>query len=148
MSRRGERALGAGFVLVGIAAAALATGFGQGTETGGPTARFFPVLLGLLTTGLGAAIALRAPSGAAAVTPPEGLLRALGTLVVLFAYLAVFERLGFLLATAPSLALLLVVFGERRWPVVASVAVVATAAAYAVFAVWLGVPLPAGLAGR
>ncbi len=148
MSRRGERALGAGFAVVGIAAAALATGFGQGTETGGPSARFFPVVLGLLTTGLGAAIALRSSPGPAAVTPPEGLVRAVGTLVVLLAYVAAFERLGFLLATAPSLALLLVVFGERRWPVLASVAVVATAAAYGVFAVWLGVPLPAGLAGR
>ncbi len=148
MSRRGERALGAGFAVVGIAAAALATGFGQGTETGGPSARFFPVVLGLLTTGLGGAIALRSSPGPAAVTPPEGLVRAVGTLVVLLAYVAAFERLGFLLATAPSLALLLVVFGERRWPVLASVAVVATAAAYGVFAVWLGVPLPAGLAGR
>jgi hypothetical protein len=59
-----------------------------------------------------------------------------------------FGRLGFLLATVPFLALLLLVYGERRWPVVLAVAVGATGVSYALFAVWLGVPLPPGPFGR
>jgi hypothetical protein len=70
------------------------------------------------------------------------------TLGTLGAYVLALERLGFLLATVPFLTVLLLVYGERRWPVVLAVALGATAATYALFAMWLGVPLPPGILGR
>ena len=69
------------------------------------------------------------------------------TLGAIVAYVLALGRLGFLLATAPFLAVLLLAYGERRWPVVLAVALGATGATYALFAVWLGVPLPRGLLG-
>ena len=48
----------------------------------------------------------------------------------------------------PFLAVLLLAYGERRGTVVVTVALAATGVTYALFAVWLHVPLPAGLLGR
>ena len=60
------------------------------------------------------------------------------------AYTLLLDRLGFLLATTALLAVLMRMYGERRWAVALSVAVCATGAAYGLFAGWLKVPLPPG----
>jgi hypothetical protein len=147
----GARAVGLGMALLGVTAVALASRLGEGTETGGPGTRFLPVLLGAFLALLGAVVAWRpGPPGGGQAEPvaPGGRARAAWTLATVIGYVLVLERLGFLLATAPFLVVLLLAYGEWRWPVVASVALAATAATYALFAVWLNVPLPSGLLGR
>jgi putative tricarboxylic transport membrane protein len=148
----GGRAVALGLAVLGVGSLVLAVGLPQGTEHGGPGTRFLPLLLGGIVVALGVAVALRpgGPGGepAAERMAPDGRRRALWTLGAIVAYVLALERLGFLLATAPFLAILLGAYGERRWTVALAVAVAATGATYALFAAWLGVPLPAGLLGR
>lgn len=148
--RGGDRALGLAVGALGVAAAAWGLGLPEGTETGGPGTRFLPVTLGALLAVLGGAVALAPPAGAApgpSAAARGGAARVAGTLVALAVYTVAFEPLGFLVATTLGLAGLLVVFGERRPLVVAAVAVVATGATYALFGLWLKVPLPKGVLG-
>jgi putative tricarboxylic transport membrane protein len=144
----GARVTGAGAALVGLLAAAEALRLAEDTLTGGPGTRFLPVTLGLIVAGLGGAVALRPARGRPeAEAPPGGRLRIAATVVGLVLYALAFERLGFGVASAIVVALLLVFYGERRWPVVVVVAVGAAGVTWAVFAWWLGVPLPPGLLG-
>ena len=149
MKPDGERVMGVAAVLVGLAAVAESLRLTEDTLTGGPGTRFLPLSLGLIIAVLGGAIALRPARGRAAEAPAGagGRLRIGATLAGLVLYALGFERLGFLVSTAMFVALLLVFYGERRWPVVLAVAVGAAGATYAVFARWLGVPLPPGILG-
>jgi hypothetical protein len=135
---------------LGVAVVGGALGLPEGTETGGPGARFLPAVLGGLLVLLGGAVAVRVAGRAGDGSPgsrPGGWARAGGILGALVAYTVAFERLGFPAATVLVLAALLVTHGERRAWVVVAVALAATAATYGVFAVWLKVPLPRGLLG-
>jgi putative tricarboxylic transport membrane protein len=149
----GARAVGAGMAALGAAVVALAGRLAPGTDTGGPGAGFLPALLGVVLVGLGAAVALRrAPPAAPGATGAGaaargGMGRAAWTVAAAAAYVALLEPLGFVLATVPFLLLLLVLHGERRWPVALAVALAATGATYALFGFWLRVPLPEGLLG-
>ena len=149
MKLAGDRAVGAAMAAVGLVAVALGSQLREGTATGGPGARFLPVLLGLLVAVLGVGIAFRpvVPEGDADAPASGGPGRVAWTLGALVAYVLVLGRLGFLLATAPFLVVLLLAYGEQRWAVVLAVALGATGATYALFAVWLGVPLPRGVLG-
>jgi putative tricarboxylic transport membrane protein len=142
----GGRVVGLGMTLLGLAAIALATRFREGTATGGPGTRFLPVLVAVVVIVLGAALALRPSAARDASEPlePDGARRAIWTLGTVLAYVLAFGRLGFVLATVPFLAVLLLAYGEQRWPVVLAVALGATGVTYTLFAVWLGVPLPPG----
>src|SRR3990167_1109200 len=144
MKPDGERVMGVAAVLVGVVAIAESLRLTEDTLTGGLGTRFLPLSLGLIIAVLGGAIALRPARGRAAQAPAGagGRLRIGATLVGLVLYALVFERLGFLISSSAFVALLLVFYGERRWPVVLVVAVGAAVATYAVFARWLGVPLP------
>ncbi|OGL17367.1 MAG: hypothetical protein A3F92_03820 [Candidatus Rokubacteria bacterium RIFCSPLOWO2_12_FULL_71_22] len=145
----GERVMGIAAVLVGLLAVAESFRLAEDTLTGGPGPRFLPVSLGLIVAVLGGAIAVRPSPGRPREAPagPGARRRIAATLSGLVLYALAFERLGFLIASSAFLALLLVLYGERRWLVVLAVAVGAAAATYAVFARWLGVPLPPGLLG-
>lgn len=142
--------MGLATVLVGLGAVAGAVSLPEGTPTGGPGPRFLPVSLGLIVAALGGVIVARPGRSRPRDAPPNpgARPRMAATVVGLGLYALVFERLGFLLSTAACVAVLLVFYGERRWPVVAAVAVGAAGATYAVFAWWLGVPLPPGVLGR
>lgn len=147
----GSRIMGAAAAVVGAVAAALAWGLEEGTATGGPGARFLPLLLGGLMILLGAMIAF-GPDGGRSARPappaeadPGSGRRALMTVGAMGAYTLVLDRLGFLLATSALLVVLVRAYGERRWVVVLSVALCATGAAYGLFAGWLKVPLPPGV---
>jgi hypothetical protein len=148
----GARLMGAGAAALGAVTVALAWGLPEGTATGGPSTRFLPVLLGGLMILLGAIIAV-GPTGARSAgaataegeTGVAGHGRALGTVTLMGVYALLLDRLGFLLATTALLAVLIRMYGERRWTVVLGLAAGATGAAYAVFAGWLKVPLPPGL---
>jgi putative tricarboxylic transport membrane protein len=147
MKPDGERVMGVAAVLVGLVAVAESLRLTEDTLTGGLGTRFLPLSLGLIIAVLGGAIALRPARGRAAEAPAGagGRLRIAATLAGLVLYALVFERLGFLISSSAFVALLLVFYGERRWPVVLAVAVGAAVATYAVFARWLGVPLPPGI---
>lgn len=149
MKLDGERLMGVAAVVVGLIAVSESLRLTEDTLTGGPGTRFLPASLGLIVAVLGGAIALRPPRGRPEEAPAglAGLLRIAATLVSLVLYALVFERLGFLVSTSMFVALLLVLYGERRWLVVIAVAVGAAGATYAVFARWLGVPLPPGILG-
>lgn len=149
MKLDGERVMGVAAALLGLGAVAGGLRLAEDTLTGGPGPRFLPVSLGVIVAVLGGAIAVRPSRRPSAETPAglEGRLRIAATLAGLLLYAVVFERLGFLVSTAAFVALLLVLYGERRWPVVLAVAVGAAGATYAVFARWLGVPLPPGILG-
>jgi putative tricarboxylic transport membrane protein len=144
--------MGAGSAAVGAVTVALAWGLREGTATGGPSSRFLPVLLGGLMIILGAIVALgpagARPSGAAPAggePGAEGHGRALATVALMGVYALLLDRLGFLLTTTALLAVLVRMYGERRWLVALGVSVCATGAAYGLFAGWLKVPLPPGL---
>jgi len=149
MKLDGTRITGAVAALVGLLAVVEASRLAEDTLTGGPGPRFLPVSLGLLVAVLGGTIALRpapdrtreTPAGAGAV------LRIGGTLAALVLYALVFERLGYLVSTSAFVVVLMAAYGERRWPVVLAVAIGGALATHAVFARWLGVPLPPGLLG-
>ena len=145
----GERLMGVAAIVVGLFALAETSRLAEDTLTGGPGPRFLPAALGLIVAVLGGAIALRSspdrPRPPAA--GPGSRLRIAATLTGLVLYALAFERLGFLIASAAFMALLLLLYGERRWLVIVAVAVGAAGATYAVFARSLGVPLPPGLLG-
>src|SRR3990172_1059664 len=147
MKLDGGRVMGAAAMLVGLGAVSESLRLAEDTLTGGPGTRFLPVSLGLIVAVLGGAIALRPAPRRPREAPasPGARLRIAATLVGLVLYALVFERLGFLISSSAFVALLLVFYGERRWPVVLVVAVGAAVATYAVFARWLGVPLPPGI---
>ncbi|MBI2217797.1 MAG: tripartite tricarboxylate transporter TctB family protein [Candidatus Rokubacteria bacterium] len=149
MKLDGGRVTGAAAALVGLLAFALSMRLGEDTLTGGPGTRFLPASLGLIVAVLGAAIALQPGPGRAREAPAGAgaRLRVAGTLGGLVLYALLFERLGFLVSTATFVVALLIFYGERRWPVVLTVAVGAAGATYAVFAWWLRVPLPPGILG-
>jgi putative tricarboxylic transport membrane protein len=147
----GSRIMGAGAAALGAATVILAWGLPEGTATGGPGTRFLPILLGALMVLLGGMVVLgRAPCArAAAASGPEregeGPGRALATVGIMGAYALVLDRVGFLVATVVLVGVLVRLYGERRWAVVLSVALGAATASYALFAVWLKVPLPPGM---
>jgi len=147
MKLDGERVMGVAAVLVGLGAVSESLRLAEDTLTGGPGTRFLPVSLGLIVAVLGGAIALRPAPRRPREAPasPGARLRIAATLAGLALYALVFERLGFLISSAAFVALLLVFYGERRWPLVLAVAAGAAGATYAVFARWLGVPLPPGI---
>ncbi len=151
MSWDGSRVMGAAAAALGVVTVALTWGLAEGTATGGPGTGFLPALLGGLMILLGGMIAFGSARVRPAGTAPAGEAdagghgRALATVAMMGAYTLLFERLGFLLATTALLAVLVRMYGERRWTVVLGVAVCATGAAYGLFAGWLKVPLPPGL---
>jgi putative tricarboxylic transport membrane protein len=144
MNLDGGRAIGAAAVVVGLLAIVFSLRLDEDTLTGGPGAWLLPALLGAVVALIGGTIALRRTPAVRRDVPLDrgARVRVGGTLGAVLLYAVAFERLGFLLSTTAFVAALLVFYGERRWPVIAAVAVVGAGATYAVFARWLGVPLP------
>ncbi|MBI2204888.1 MAG: tripartite tricarboxylate transporter TctB family protein [Candidatus Rokubacteria bacterium] len=149
MKLDGERLTGAAAALVGLIAFAESLRLAEDTLTGGPGGRLLPATLGLIVAVLGGAVALKRTPGRPGVASaiPGGATRVVATLAGLAAYALVFERLGFLVSSSVFVAVLLLLYGERRWVVVLALAAGAAGATYAVFARWLGVPLPPGILG-
>jgi len=130
----------------GAAVAASKLPFG-GLRNPGPG--FFPWWLGLVLLLLGVvllvqAIRERAGAGAAAERPWKVLL----LLAVLAVYVLVLDAAGYLIATFLVVVFMLRVLEPQRWSVALGVAALAAAGSYVLFAVWLGVPLPAGPLAR
>jgi hypothetical protein len=105
------------------------------------------VALALLVLGLRSGAAAR---GGASIELPGGTepRKLLGSVGVFALYIALFEWLGFVLATAGFLSVLFGALARYRWPVAVGAGVALTIAAYLVFNTWLQVRLPHGVLGR
>jgi hypothetical protein len=114
-------------------------------------ARLLPAVIALALLALGLAhLRAGAPEGAAAPDRSAGrpgVLRMGAVLAALVGYVASLPALGFLPATAILVVALLRGLGEYRWPFALAVGLGFALAAHAVFRVWLGMPVPAGLLG-
>ncbi len=75
---------------------------------------------------------------------PASAVRAWGLVAVVTLYVALFNPLGFLIATPVFIVAALAVMGKRNWPGMVLVAVVYTVVTYLVFAQALGVRIPVG----
>jgi hypothetical protein len=73
--------------------------------------------------------------------------RICGVIALLVLYVALFERVGFLLLTFALLAILFAQFANLRWYWALALAAILAGANYAVFKLLLGTQLPAGLLG-
>jgi len=68
--------------------------------------------------------------------------RIVAVAIVGFAYTQVLDSLGYVLATAPFLAAMVLLFQEKRWYVVTAVSILGTGLFYGVFRMVFKVPLP------
>ena len=147
-SARDDRAVAAVLVCFGLGVLALTVGLPPATAADPVGPRGFPALLGLVVLACGAALAFgwgtapadrdAAPRGALALRP---LLGAIGLTAL---YLAVLEPAGYLLATPPYLAALLLVQGRVTPRAFVFTVLGLPAVLYLLFAVAMRVPLPAG----
>jgi len=114
-------------------------------DTPGPP--FFPWINTIVILALSATLLVQGLVGADGPVPPRaaGRQRAIWALGVFVVYLATLPGLGFILATAPFFAALMVLFGEARPLRVAVGAIVATGLLYLLFRHGFNVFLPTGL---
>lgn len=116
-----------------------------------PGPGFFPLVLSAALAVVAAALLVRsrrAKDGPPIPREPTARGRLAATAGALAAYVLLFERLGFVLATVGMLAFLFAALGRYRWPIAVGAAVVVTLAAWVLFDTWLHVRLPAGVLGR
>ena len=136
---------------VGGAIIWLASGLGIGSvDEPGP---------GMMSVGLGIVMVLIGLGGAAKQllsrrpewpSPPWSnamILRAAGVVVLLAAYIALFEKIGFLILTFALMAALLTAFAQLRLVWALSLAAALSISNYALFKLLLGTQLPAGILG-
>jgi len=114
-------------------------------DTPGPP--FFPWINTIVILALSATLLIQGLVGADGPVPPRTAerQRAIWALGVFVVYLAILPGLGFILATAPFFAVLMVLYGETRPRRVAVGAIVATGLLYLLFRHGFNVFLPTGL---
>lgn len=113
-----------------------------------PGPGLFPVLVGAFLLAVGVAFLLQClrEGRAAVLLPAAGACRRVGVIgVALSIFCLLLPWVGYAVTALGLVIVLLRVFGMARWTLTAAVALVATAASYYLFAVILGVPLPAGV---
>lgn len=121
-----------------------------------PGPGFFPLVLSAALGLVAVAVLVNAwrarPAGRDAADQADGTAtdpwKLVATVAALATYIAVFERLGFILSTAGFLAFLFGALARYRWPIAIGAGVALTLAAYLVFNTWLQVRLPGGVLGR
>jgi putative tricarboxylic transport membrane protein len=74
--------------------------------------------------------------------------KVVGVLALLAVYSLVLDVIGYPIATFVVVLFMLRVTEPHRWPLALGLALLAAGGSYVLFAVWLGVPLPAGLLAR
>lgn len=111
-----------------------------------PGARLMPAVVGVVLLVLGAAH-LRMPGSAAAWPDRAGWRRVIFALALLVVYVAVLPWLGFLVATALLVLVMLRGLGDFSWPATVALTAAIAAGSHVVFVRWLGMPLPPGPLG-
>lgn len=112
-----------------------------------PGPGMFPVLVGTVLLACSTAFLIQGAGRravSAGVPPGEAQRRVAGVTGAMVAFCLALPRDGYGLAVLGLLIVLLRLLGARRWTVIVVVALLATAGSYYLFAVMLGVPLPAG----
>jgi len=151
--RRRNIAAAVGLIVFGLVYGYLAWGLPVRSLPNTPGPSFFPLVVTVVILALSAALFMQ---GFAMERDPPALQpdksaspssrRSAGLLLlVVLAYIVLIPLLGFILATIPFFAVLMVLFGERRPVLVAIGALAMTAILYGVFRYGLDVFLPRGL---
>jgi hypothetical protein len=116
--------------------------------------RFFPMLAALMTAGLSFCLIVTSLNSlyrhekwagladlfiprVTTIPKPEPFL----CMAIIAAYIVLFEHIGFLIATPPVVALLMLVFGQRRPVRIAAISLILTGIIFALFTYGLKVPL-------
>ena len=127
------------FALLGAFILAQALQLRMTSLGGGPGPGVLPAALGALLLGIGARLALTTWRE----RPEFGILWRVGVLAfALVAYAVVLDPLGYVIATAATMVVLLVTFNERRRAMLAVLGVAGAVGSYALFNTALHVPLP------
>jgi putative tricarboxylic transport membrane protein len=114
-----------------------------------PGPAFFPWWTSLALVLLSAVLLVQAARGGAEPRADEGRwVRVAALLGALAVYALVLEPVGYPIATFLLVLFMLRVIDPAGWPLALTTAVLAAGGTYLVFAVWLAVPLPAGLFAR
>jgi putative tricarboxylic transport membrane protein len=149
-SARADRVVGAVLACFGLGLLALTLRLSAATAADPVGPRGFPALLGLVVLACGVALGVGPRAGPAAAAgeaeargalAPGPLFGAVGFTAL---YLAVLEPAGYLLATPPYLAALLLVQGRVTVRAFLLTVLGLPALLYALFAIAMRVPLPAG----
>ena len=143
---RADRVVAAILVCFGLGVLALAYQLPPATAADPVGPRGFPTLLGIVLVACGVGLAVGRPTAAADAEERGSLAPRplLGAIVLTALYLAVLEPAGYLLATPPYLAALLLVQGRVTARAFLLTVVALPATLYALFAVLMRVPLPMG----
>jgi hypothetical protein len=117
---------------------------------GAPEPGFLPLLIALGIIGSGVALLVGALRGSTLAQAPSwpsaaGWWHVALMLIALTLAFLLLEELGFVIATTLFMAAMIYVLGERSWRMLLIVPPLSAIALYAVFALWLRVPLPKGL---
>jgi putative tricarboxylic transport membrane protein len=147
--RRRDLISGLFLVLLSLGACIMAyrLGLGSGRDPGAGFAAFgIAFLLGLMSLCLFGKALIQTLSVKKTESAPAKILwkKPMLILVVLAAYGAFFNSLGFPLSTFLLMMLLVWVFGRRKLPLALTVSILTVASSYALFVVALGLPLPLG----
>lgn len=126
-------------ILLGVAAIWFARDLDFGTLTN-PGPGLWPTVIATILVATGVVIIVRAKNDTEAFTKGANVVVIGAVSLAVAAFL--FEHVGFEIPTVLLLVLWLKLFGRESWRTSVIVAVLATAAAYVVFIVGLGVPLP------
>jgi hypothetical protein len=129
-------------LLVGLESVRLGVG-----QPGHPGPGFIMFWTAVVLGGLATALLFGSRAAEPADADGAGPVRIAAAVALLMAYAASLERVGFLLVTPVMVAGMVRLGGETRWPRIAAFSVAATLATYVVLHTWLGVQLPAGVAG-
>jgi hypothetical protein len=117
---------------------------------GVPGPGFLPLLTAVATVACGLVLLTSSVRGTIRMDKPNwaprsGWVRVVSMLAAMTVSYLLLEELGFLIVTTLFMAAMIFALGERSWRMLATIPVLAAIALYAVFAVWLRVPLPKGL---
>jgi hypothetical protein len=131
---------------IAVSVAALRLGVGRPSDPGpGFIFLWSAVMLGALAVGL-----LIRPTGEHEAGPSGAdrqTMRIAAGAAVLFVYVLLFQTAGFLLTTVLMMGAIARLGEERRWSRIVTFAAAATAGAYVILQVWLGLRFPGGILG-
>jgi putative tricarboxylic transport membrane protein len=159
-TRRRDLAIAAFLVAIGTMVVALALEIDPGVQTDSLGPRAFPLAMGAAIGACGLLLGIGALAPGRWATPSPLLadsvgeeetaghfspMRLFAAVVLTAAYIAVFEPLGYLLATPPYVAAIALAHGGARWRAIVVAPIFITVAFYAAFRFGLLIPVPDGL---